>query len=168
MTVSPIEGGRILARLQAHFPSLAANDQAAKDWLAEILLTPDPHPIADWMLREWDRDRNPRVSDWVRARRSSVHQAALAAKNDDRLALEAGDPVPPERLRELVSEASRKIAAAGLDEARRPLVGALDRPAWSRLRNEDGGSGLAVRPLQYDELYHPDGSPRENTEEKPE
>lgn len=156
MSVDPIRAGELLARLQAHFPSLAANTDAARDWIREIESTPDPYPIVDWMIREWDRDRSPRVSDWVRARRTSVHQAAIAAADSGTLAIEAPveNPVPKEKARELLSEASRTIASKGLDEARRPLVGVSDRREWSELR--DSEAGLAVRPLTYDEVYGPE------------
>lgn len=156
MSVNVQAATAILERLKAHYPRLAENDQASKDWLNEIMLTPDPHAIAEWMVTEWAKDRAPRIADWVSARRTSVHQAVVAAP--DRLEIEAPQRVAPEKVRGLLDRATRALGVARLDETRAPLV-KHDRE-WTPLRHEGGGAGLAVRPLSYSEVYDEDGKPR--------
>lgn len=166
MSVSMEQAVAVLERLKAHYPRLAESDQASKDWLFQITQTPDPEPIAEWMVSEWNRDRAPRIADWVSARRTSVHQARLAAAQDAPM-IEPPTRAAPERVKAALSQAVKALSVARLDEAREPLV-KHDRGGWSPLRYPDGGGGLAVRPLTYDELYDEHGRLRpEHAQEEP-
>lgn len=170
--MDPIEAGRILARLQAHYPNLAADDEAAADWLEAIRCTwPEyAQELVKWFVTEWTKDRAPRVADWIENRRVSVHHAYIAAGYR---ALEAGPgPVqlpPEERAAHLAGIETRKDEARK-DEARMERARMLAGPgysSWTPLPHPDAPSALEP-PLTFDQAYPdqapPDGPPAEPAE----
>lgn len=98
----------IVGRLNAHYPSIAANDLAAEDWVnAVVALDWDAaKTIADSLIGGWTKDRAPRLSDWQEAARQQARYRPIASPE-----LETA-PVRPDRLDALIAEAKRALTVA--------------------------------------------------------
>ena len=87
---------RLLLRLQSHWPTLAADELAAADWLSVLSrLEADAGAVAaNRLIATWTKDRTPKIGDWQEFAR------AAAAGGATQLAV-----MPPKPKREVVTAA---------------------------------------------------------------
>lgn len=107
---TPTEAGRIVTRLAEHWPTIAAGDYSAQDWIHTVRTTPDPDHIAALLIQNWDRDRPPRIADWRATARQHHEHTHREHTTRERQALESADrPVPADRIIELIAAARAQI-----------------------------------------------------------
>lgn len=107
------EAGMIVGRLHAHYPSIAANDLSAQDWVNAVVALDREHAnrVADALIAGWTKDRAPRLSDWQEtARQQAQHRRTIGGAT--RYELEEAAPAQPERLAALIAEAKRAVSEA--------------------------------------------------------
>lgn len=107
--------GLIVGRMNAHFPSIAANDLAAQDWVDVVALLDydQGQEVANLLIAGWSKDRTPRIADWQETARQVSRRHRELGK-DNRF-LEAG--VDPDRVHALIAEARAKLTV-GKDASR--------------------------------------------------
>jgi hypothetical protein len=106
------QAGMIVGRLNAHYPSVAANDLAAEDWVNAVVALEwdDAQTIAASLITGWAKDRAPRLSDWQEAARHQAQHRRLAAGSQPR-EIEA-EPIQPDRIAVLIAEAKQAVTRA--------------------------------------------------------
>lgn len=103
------QAGILVGRLNAHYPSIAANDLAAQDWVNAVvgLDYEQGCRIVDALISGWSKDRAPRLSDWQEtARQQAQHHRIISAA--DRYAIEEA-PADPARVEEMLAELRKRL-----------------------------------------------------------
>jgi len=109
------EAGMLVGRLHAHYPSIAANDLSAEDWVNAVVGLRWEHgcAIADALITGWGKDRAPRLSDWQETARQQAQLRRTITGSEGRHEIEESAPVERERLVALIAEAKRAISGGG-------------------------------------------------------
>jgi hypothetical protein len=100
------EAGIVVGRLNAHFPTVAATDISARDWIDTVsrLTRAQADEICTLLIQSWNRDRAPRLADW-----QEVARQVAARQVEHRWALEDVS-VAPERCGELIAMLRDRLA----------------------------------------------------------
>ncbi len=110
------EAGFVVARLRGQWPAVAADDISAREWLAVVCESASDvaQETCQLLIRNWTRDRPPRVADWNEIARGVT--ARFRLDREPRRELESGPPDPGmrERVHVLIEEARGRLDASKL------------------------------------------------------
>ena len=125
---------RLLLRLQAHWPSLAASDDAAADWLAVLGRLDVDHATrtADRLIFDWSESWTPKIGNW------QEYARACAARPEPTRAIEEPppDPAAVERVKALLARAQEHLSVH------------VPKREWTPLRHVDADALTPI--VEYD------------------